>query len=103
MKNLDDILNMAKNVQDELAKAQAKSAGGPASSGSSSTLLGSASSTAADADKAVTFELHEFTDEWQEYPWHLAAAFVDDDDAFVTEGLDNFQRRCLGKLSTVES
>ena len=33
----------------------------------------------------------------------IDANVVDDDDAFVTEGLDNFQRRCLGKLSTVES
>ena len=28
---------------------------------------------------------------------------IDDDDDFVTDGLDNFQRRCLGKLGTVES
>jgi HD-like signal output (HDOD) protein len=28
---------------------------------------------------------------------------IDEDDDFVTDGLDNFQRRCLGKLSNVES
>jgi HD-like signal output (HDOD) protein len=28
---------------------------------------------------------------------------IDEDDDFVTDGLDNFQRRCLGKLGTVES
>jgi HD-like signal output (HDOD) protein len=33
----------------------------------------------------------------------IDAHVVDEDDDFVTEGLDNFQRRCLGKLSTVES
>jgi HD-like signal output (HDOD) protein len=33
----------------------------------------------------------------------IDANVVDEDDDFVTEGLDNFQRRCLGKLSTVES
>jgi HD-like signal output (HDOD) protein len=33
----------------------------------------------------------------------IDANVVDEDDDFVTEGLDNFQRRCLGKLSMVES
>jgi HD-like signal output (HDOD) protein len=33
----------------------------------------------------------------------IDANVVDEDDDFVTEDLDNFQRRCLGKLSTVES
>ena len=33
----------------------------------------------------------------------IDAHVVDEDDAFVTDGLDNFQRRCLGKLGTVES
>ena len=33
----------------------------------------------------------------------IDANVVDEDDDFVTEGLDNFQRRCLGKLGTVES
>ena len=28
---------------------------------------------------------------------------IDEDDDFVNDGLDNFQRRCLGKLGTVES
>jgi hypothetical protein len=28
---------------------------------------------------------------------------VDEDDALVTDGLDSFQRRCLGKLSHVEA
>jgi len=33
----------------------------------------------------------------------IDAHVVEEDDAFVTDGLDNFQRRCLGKLSNVES
>jgi len=33
----------------------------------------------------------------------IDANVVDEDDDFVTDGLDNFQRRCLGKLSMVES
>jgi len=33
----------------------------------------------------------------------IDARVVEEDDAFVTDGLDNFQRRCLGKLSNVES
>jgi hypothetical protein len=33
--------------------------------------------------KTVDFLPHEFTEEWEEYPWHLAAAFTDsDEDAF---------------------
>jgi len=32
--------------------------------------------------KHVSFEPHEFSQEWEEYPWHLAAAFTDEDDAF---------------------
>jgi len=30
----------------------------------------------------VEFKVHEMTEEWEDYPWHLAAAFTDDDDAF---------------------
>jgi HD-like signal output (HDOD) protein len=33
----------------------------------------------------------------------IDAHVVSEDDDFVSEGLDNFQRRCLGKLSNVES
>lgn len=33
----------------------------------------------------------------------IDAHIVEEDDAFVTDGLDNFQRRCLGKLTSVES
>jgi hypothetical protein len=33
----------------------------------------------------------------------IDARIVGEDDAFVTDGLDNFQRRCLGKLTSVES
>lgn len=33
----------------------------------------------------------------------IDAHVIDEDDDFVSEGLDNFQRRCLGKLSNVES
>jgi HD-like signal output (HDOD) protein len=33
----------------------------------------------------------------------IDAKVIDEDDDFVTDGLDNFQRRCLGKLTTVES
>jgi len=29
----------------------------------------------------------------------LDARVVDDDDVLVTEGLDSFERRCLGKLT----
>ena len=33
----------------------------------------------------------------------IDAHVIDEDDDFVSDGLDNFQRRCLGKLSNVES
>jgi HD-like signal output (HDOD) protein len=33
----------------------------------------------------------------------IDAHVIGEDDGFVSEGLDNFQRRCLGKLSNVES
>jgi HD-like signal output (HDOD) protein len=33
----------------------------------------------------------------------IDAHVIDEDDGFVSDGLDNFQRRCLGKLSNVES
>jgi HD-like signal output (HDOD) protein len=33
----------------------------------------------------------------------IDAGVVDEDDALVTDGLDSFQRRCLGKLSHVEA
>jgi HD-like signal output (HDOD) protein len=33
----------------------------------------------------------------------IDAEVLAEDDSLVTEGLDNFQRRCLGKLGTVES
>jgi HD-like signal output (HDOD) protein len=33
----------------------------------------------------------------------IDAHVIGEDDDFVSEGLDNFQRRCLGKLSNVES
>jgi HD-like signal output (HDOD) protein len=33
----------------------------------------------------------------------IDAHIVDEDDALVNDGLDNFQRRCLGKLTNVES
>jgi HD-like signal output (HDOD) protein len=33
----------------------------------------------------------------------IDAHVVDEDDDYVTDGLDNFQRRCLGKLSNVET
>lgn len=33
-------------------------------------------------EKHVDFHPHEFTEEWEEYPWHLAAAFEDEQDAF---------------------
>ena len=33
----------------------------------------------------------------------IDAAVLDEDDALVTDGLDSFQRRCLGKLSHVEA
>jgi HD-like signal output (HDOD) protein len=32
----------------------------------------------------------------------IDACVLDEDDAFVTEGLDGFQRRCLGKLSILD-
>jgi HD-like signal output (HDOD) protein len=32
----------------------------------------------------------------------LDAHVIDEDDSLVTEGLDNFQRRCLGKLANIE-
>ncbi|KAH9256027.1 hypothetical protein BASA81_005803 [Batrachochytrium salamandrivorans] len=31
---------------------------------------------------SVLFQPHEFSEEWEDYPWHLAAAFTDEDDAF---------------------
>jgi len=34
------------------------------------------------AENHVEFFPHEFTEEWEDYPWHLAAAFTDEDDAF---------------------
>ena len=34
------------------------------------------------AENHVDFLPHEFSEEWEEYPWHLAAAFTDEDDAF---------------------
>jgi HD-like signal output (HDOD) protein len=33
----------------------------------------------------------------------IDAGAVTEDDALVTDGLDSFQRRCLGKLAHVES
>ena len=80
------------NMQLRGAQVQAsrKAAMGASASASTISTKATASSAAGssksaatddDANKHVTFELHEFTDEWQEYPWHLAAV-VDDDDAF---------------------
>jgi hypothetical protein len=33
----------------------------------------------------------------------LDGAMLSEDDALITEGLDSFQRRCLGKLTNLES
>jgi HD-like signal output (HDOD) protein len=33
----------------------------------------------------------------------IDARVIDEDDTLVADGLDNFQRRCLGKLGSVES
>jgi flagellar hook-associated protein 2 len=52
---------------------------------------------------AVTKERDALGDRIAKLRLLIDAHVVDEDDAFVTDGLDNFQRRCLGKLSNVES
>ena len=49
--------------------------------GGGSSITSASTGTGAD-DHGVRFEPHEFSEEWEDYPWHLAAAFAEDDDAF---------------------
>ena len=48
-----------------------------------------------------TYELLQFTEEFEEYPWHLAAQFVDDEDAFwvpdLAAALDTGDERLINE------
>jgi HD-like signal output (HDOD) protein len=58
---------------------------------------------AGDPDGSVLAQALELGDRIAKLRLLIDAGVVDEDDALVTDGLDSFQRRCLGKLSHVEA
>jgi HD-like signal output (HDOD) protein len=58
---------------------------------------------AGDPDGSVLAQALELGDRIAKLRLLIDAGVLDEDDALVTDGLDSFQRRCLGKLSHVEA